>query len=80
MTDILGGTPMETVIVLGLFILSIVIFALVMRGLDIKKWSSWLYGAIIFGCYFIIGFLLGGIKAGLELGGLFHLCLCIPEQ
>ena len=60
---------METIVV-AVLVLYIAISTIGMIiGIDLKNWSSWLFGIYGFLSGFLIGFLLADVKAGL-LGGL----------
>jgi hypothetical protein len=51
-----GGMNMQTTgIVVSLILLLVVGFVVSLKGLDLRKWRSWLYGAISFLCGFVLG-------------------------
>ncbi len=62
---------METIIVAILFIYLAVSGVGIFVGLDLKKWSSWLYGIYGFLSGFLIGFLIADARSGLLGGTLF---------
>jgi hypothetical protein len=58
---ITGEINMQTlVIVVSLIILLVVGSIVSLKGLDLRKWQSWLYGAISFFCGFALGLSLSG--------------------
>jgi thiamine transporter ThiT len=61
------------VIVVGFVIIVALGFVASFKGLDLRKWSSWLYGAISFLCGLAVGFSLTsnwveGLKGGVLFG------------
>ena len=62
---------METMVIVILFPYLIVSGIGIFKGLDLGKWSSWLYGIYGFLSGLIIGFLTGNSGGGVELGLLF---------
>jgi len=62
---------METIIVAILFAYLLVSAIGIFIGLDLRKRSSWLYGAFGFLCGFLIGFLIVDVRSGLLGGMLF---------
>ena len=58
---------MVTIISTNFLVFLIVLFICIFKGLDLKKWSSWLYG--LYG--FISGFLVGFLTS--DGGGGYHL-------
>jgi hypothetical protein len=61
---------MEAMLIAIFSLYAIVMFIGVIRGLDLKKWSSWLYGIFGFLCGFLVGFLMFDVRTGLEGGAL----------
>lgn len=60
---------MATIIIANVFVFLIVYFMVTFKGLDLKKWSSWLYG--LYG--FLTGFLsqdnTGDLRLAVNLAG-----------
>ena len=64
---------METIILAILFTYLVVSGIRVFIGLDLRKWTSWLYGIYGFLSGFLIGFLIADIQLGLQVGAIFAL-------
>ena len=62
---------METLIIIILAVFIIVGGIGIFRGLDIKKWSSWMFGLYGFLSGILIGIIINNISGGLKLGVLF---------
>jgi hypothetical protein len=62
---------MEKVAVINFYLFVIVGFMGVFIGLDLRKWSSWLYGIYGFFSGLFLGIMYLDIGSGLELGTLF---------
>ena len=62
---------METIVIVILIPYLIVSGIGTFKGLDLRKWSSWLYGIYGFLSGLIIGFLTGNAGGGVKLGLLF---------
>jgi hypothetical protein len=60
---------METIAVFVLLVYLVISAIGMIIGIDLKKWSSWLFGIYGFLSGFLVGFLLVDLKSGL-LGGL----------
>jgi hypothetical protein len=59
-------------IIIAIVFIAIIVMAIGMYvGLDLRKWSSWVYGIIGFLCGLTIGFIIGNLSGGLKLGALF---------
>lgn len=61
-------TVLQIVAIANLFLFSIVIGFGIFYGLDLKRWSSWLYGLYGFLSLFLVGYLFVSVKAGLSMG------------
>jgi hypothetical protein len=62
---------METITIANVFIFLLVCGICVYFGLDLKKWSSWLFGLYGFRSGFLFGYTYGDMKGCLEVGALF---------
>ena len=62
---------MGTMVLVILFPYLIVCAIGISKGLDLRKWSSWLYGIYGFLSGFLIGLLTGNAGGDVELGVLF---------
>jgi 4-hydroxybenzoate polyprenyltransferase len=62
---------METMVIVNLFAFLIVGVIGISKGLDLRRWSSWLYGIYGFLSGFLIGFLTGNASGDVTLGLLF---------
>jgi hypothetical protein len=62
---------METIIIAILFAYLVVSGVGMLIGLDLRKWSSWLFGIYGFLSGFLIGFLIVDVRSGLMGGVLF---------
>lgn len=64
---------MATIIIANVFVFLIVYFMVTFKGLDLKKWSSWLYGLYGFLTGFLVGFLsqdnTGDLRLAVNLAG-----------
>ena len=61
---------METVAIANIFVFVVVSGIAIYFGLELKKWSSWLFSLYGFLSGFLIGFIKGGVQGGLEFGAL----------
>ena len=63
---------MKTVVIAVGFVIFLVIDYMAMQGLDLRKWKSWLYGAVSFICGLVVSLSLDGNWAeSLKVGALF---------
>jgi hypothetical protein len=62
---------MKPIVIANFYIFLIVSFIGVFLGLNLKKWSSWLYGMYGLLTGFILGFSFYSARLGLELGAIF---------
>jgi len=62
---------MTTLIYANLFVYLIACGIGIFIGLDLKKWSSWLYGGYGFVSGFLVGLLKTDVYGGLGMGALF---------
>jgi hypothetical protein len=62
---------METIILAILFTYIVGGGIRVFIGLDLRRWTSWLYGIYGFLSGFLIGFLIADIQLGLQVGAIF---------
>ena len=62
---------METIVIAILLVYLIVGGVGMYKGLDLSKWSSWIYGIYGFLSGFLIGFLIVDLQSGLLVGALF---------
>lgn len=61
----------ETIAMANFYIFVLVGFIGIFLGLNLRKWSSWLYGIYGFLSGFFLGFLFLDVRRGLELGAIF---------
>ena len=62
------------IIVIVILVVYLVVSGIGMfKGLDLRKWTSWLYGLYGFLSGFLIGFLIANIQLGLQVGTIFAL-------
>jgi hypothetical protein len=62
---------METIVFVNNLVFVIVASISVFIGLDLKKWSNWLFGLYGFLSGFLFGFLRTGMLLGIQVGVLF---------
>jgi len=63
---------MKTVVIAFSFVIFLVIDYMAMQGFDLRKWKSWLYGAVSFVCGLMMSMRLDGNWAeSLKVGALF---------
>jgi hypothetical protein len=62
---------MEKLVISNFYIFVIVSCVIVFLGLDLRKWSSWLYGIYGFLSGFFLGLMYLDVWKGVELGFLF---------
>ena len=70
---------MKTVgVAIGLIIFSVMAFFISFKGLDLKRWSSWLYSVICFFSGFLLGYsLTDNTIEGLKVGCIFAIVMLI---
>jgi len=66
---------METIILAILFPYIVAGGIRVFIGLDLRRWTNWLYGIYGFLSGFLIGFLIADIQLGLQVGAIFALAV-----
>jgi hypothetical protein len=62
---------MENIAVVNFYIFLIVGFIGIFMGLNLKMWTSWLYGLYGFLTGFLLGFVFLDPSSGLQLGAIF---------
>ena len=62
---------METIAVVNFYIFLVVGFIGIFMGLNLKKWTSWLFGLYGFLSGLLLGSVLLNASSGLELGAIF---------
>jgi hypothetical protein len=66
---------MKTIVITNFYIFLLVGFIGVFLGLDLRKWSSWLYGIYGLLSGFFLGFSFYGVRSGLELGAILAIAV-----
>ena len=66
---------MKTIVITNFYISVLVSFIGVFLGLDLRKWSSWLYGMYGLLSGFFLGFSFYGVRLGLEMGAIYAIAV-----
>jgi hypothetical protein len=61
---------METIVIVNFYVFALVALISIYLGINLRKWSNWLYGMYGFLSGFFLGFLFYDVRRGLELGAI----------